>query len=178
MFIIALEGIDGSGKTTQCRLLSNYLTEHGIKARPIGRRFILYTLLALTAQTNVIIADRYIYTIKIYLQHKKVSDKIINMLLKHLPSPNLVFYLQTNIEIAQKRIEQRGKKLGKYEDKKGLEIFLQGFEKEFCKEQINIHKLNSTQPTNQIHEKITNIATAAIKDFFVSENTISKNTSN
>ncbi|MCL2839429.1 MAG: hypothetical protein FWE05_01535 [Defluviitaleaceae bacterium] len=39
--------MDGSGKTTQCILLQNYLKSKGIKARAIGRRFIASTLLHL-----------------------------------------------------------------------------------------------------------------------------------
>ncbi|MCL1996366.1 MAG: hypothetical protein FWG63_09195 [Defluviitaleaceae bacterium] len=164
-FIIALEGIDGSGKTTQCKLLRNYLKTQGIKARAIGRRFIGSTLLTLICKTDVIIADKYTYTIKVYFCHKGIKSKLFNGLFNFLPKPNIVFYLNADASLALERIASRAKKRGKYETEEGLLIFAQGYDTLFSESCNMVYKLNAFESVEQIHEKIAHITLLQLFDF-------------
>lgn len=172
-FIIAFEGIDGSGKTTQCLMLKKYLTRKGIKARIIGRRFLLSTLLSFFISSDIIITDRYTHTIKIYLNLTSVSDpgkqpvnyvknRLLSWFLVKLPKPKLLFFLDIDTNSALKRLKKRNRKPDKYETPEFLEIFAIGYRKEFLREQKNVHQLNAHHSIEQLHKKTVAILTSAI----------------
>jgi thymidylate kinase len=174
-FVIAFEGIDGSGKTTQCKMLVKYLKNNGIRAIAVGRRFIGSTIFALLfpSFSGIIVADRYIHTIKVYLRHKRhkgIGSKLAAGLINILPPPKLLFYLDIDIKSALERIAARGKKPDKYETKEGLEIFAKGFEMELAKsgrigyndQTFEIHKLNAAESPEPLHEKIVRIISSAL----------------
>ena len=165
-FVIALEGIDGSGKTTQCKMLRDYLRTQGIKARPVGRRFIGSTLLAIIFGAEVIIADRYIHTIKVYFRHKGIKNKLLNGLINLLPQPKLLFYFDLDVDSALKRIAARGNKPDKYETEEGLILFYRGYEAEFSEDYIDfgVHRLNAIDTAEQLHYNIARITSSALSD--------------
>ena len=65
-FLIVIEGVDGSGKTTQVKKLLSVLMQKGYKVNAIGRRFLLSTLYTLIFGTDIVIADRYTPTTNIF----------------------------------------------------------------------------------------------------------------
>jgi len=152
-FIIALEGLDGSGKTTQSLLLRDYLKKRGLKAKIIGRRFLLSTILTAFTKPDVVIADRYLYTIKIYLEYKQIKNFFVDYIFKILPEPNVIFFLELDIDSSLERIKIRGKNPDKYETREGLSIFKNGYEKEFLNSR-NLYKINALKSTYDIHSKL------------------------
>ena len=164
-FVIALEGIDGSGKTTQCILLRDYLAARGIKARITGRRFIASTIKGLFSGSEIIIADRYSHTIRTYLRHKKgkrIKSKLILCFLAILPKPKLLFFLDIDVESALARLAERGRKSDKYETLEWLEIFAEGYELEFMNEGCEAHRLNALDAVEHLHNQIARIADVAV----------------
>ncbi|MCL1935016.1 MAG: deoxynucleoside kinase [Defluviitaleaceae bacterium] len=164
-YIISLEGIDGSGKTTQCKLLLDFLKKNNIKVRIIGRRFIFSTLISLFFSTDVIISDRYIHTLHIYLNHKGVKNKLVKKILNMFEKPKIVFHLDIDIKEAKKRIEKRGKRKEKYETTEGLRIFYNGYNKCFEKgnKVYKIYKINAKNKKQVIHKDISRITLNEIK---------------
>ena len=156
-FIIALEGIDGSGKTTQCQMLADYLNKIGVNAQPVGRRFIYSSAITLFKGTEVIIFDRYIDTVKVFFHYRK--NRKIKKILRLFPPPHLVFYLELDVDLALELISVRGGKSEKYESKEELEIFKRAYKAEFNLKTENngAYKLNASEPIEFIHKKIARI---------------------
>lgn len=127
--IIAFEGIDGSGKTTQAIFLKKALERDGYKVSIIGRRFIFQTIISflyIFSKNRVIIADRYTYTLSIFFKHFGISSKIV----RFLPKPHLIFYFKIDPEIAYLRLKKERNKIDKFESLYWLKIFKKEFEKD------------------------------------------------
>lgn len=122
------------------------------------------TFLALFSGQEIIIADRYLYTIGIYLRFKGIKNKLIFRLLHRLPRPELLFFLEIDADSALQRITSRGKKPEKYETKELLEAFASGYDAEFKDVDFRCYTIDALDTVERIHEQILQISYATLLD--------------
>lgn len=132
--IIVFEGSDGSGKSTQIDILYQMLNKKNnvvkisyIKSKIISNLLLKFKwnnvdalsftylyLAALTHEINkviynsddIIIFDRYIYTILAKFKEKGGNDSFINTIIDLYPKPDIIIYIDTPVEICIKRKEE------------------------------------------------------------------------
>jgi len=150
--IIALEGIDGTGKTTQALLLKESLEQDGEKVLIIGRRFIWQTIFTIFSRSEIIIADRYKDSLIIFFKIFGMNDKILKKFLKPLPEPDIIFFFEMDAKTAHERLKLRRRKLDRYESLKCLILFKSQFDKQF--ESKKNFKIDATKSKEEIREEI------------------------
>lgn len=140
--IIALSGIDGSGKTTLSIWLMNYLEKNGYKVAVIHKDFSFYYYLKHKCldenSTRVGMAFDYIKSVHdLVFQHKYdfiICDRcalcyvsygekygctcidLIVSIFKSIIQPDIVFFIDVDIDTAVKRIKMRNKKIKENEN--------------------------------------------------------------
>ncbi|MFA5406087.1 MAG: dTMP kinase [Candidatus Nanoarchaeia archaeon] len=143
--LITFEGIDGSGKTTQTRLLKKWLESQGkqviLTEEPTNNE--IGNILKKQMKTNthswveailfaadralhceqviipnldkIVICDRYTHSTLAYQTSMGLDHKWVTCLNKNAPTPDLTIYLDIKPETAMKRISKRNKQTIKYE---------------------------------------------------------------
>jgi len=155
--IIAIEGIDASGKSKQSRLLRRYLAKRGINARIISHKNIRSLLEFPFLKDEWIIADRYLQTLTVYFTYVKKQPAISNMLLKYMPSPICTIYLDIPVAESVRRLAKRNKPLEKYEDEDSLLLFSKGFQDYHYQYHEKVYVVDAMQPRMNIHHDICRI---------------------
>jgi len=192
-FIVAFEGIDGCGKTTQCSMLIKSLSEGGFKNKYVKNPLsdVVKRILEEVAQKNkdkdiafyekyewivaiyetnkkrftdilsdsdfeIIIFDRYIYTDRITLRRLDFDNNVHNVLVNWLPKPDIIFYLDIDADTALERINIRGRthKPGAKYTREQLHEFVVDYQEEFNELSGVLHKFNSLESIESIHEEI------------------------
>ncbi len=142
--IISFEGIDGCGKTTQIKLLYEYLrkkydvitTEEPTKnnigliikkyLKENAQNWIMALLFAadravhykevlLPNINKIILCDRYIHSSLAYQPSVGLEEEWIKSLNRYFPNPDLVIYIDVMPETAIKRIKKRGSDFEEFE---------------------------------------------------------------
>jgi len=205
-FVIALEGIDGTGKSTQCHKLYEVLSDEGIKCRQLTfslehlNRDMMQTIkgyyeekdesgyqkfeyaavvyeqaktyfeaLISNDEHEIIIADRYIYSLMLLLKMSypkaKFTSTLYEVLVNWLPAPDLLFYLNIDAETAWKRIGLRGEKPRKMETfesvTKSLDVFPSIIETASC-ETLNV---DASSSADDIHNFIVGTTKNVIAEY-------------
>ena len=155
--IIAIEGIDASGKSKQSRLLKHYLAKRGINARIISHKNIRSLLEFPFLKDEWIIADRYLQTLTVYFTYVKKQKSVSDMLLKYMPRPICTIYLDIPVEESVRRLAKRNKPLEKYEDEESLRLFSRGFQQYHRENHEKVYVVNAMQSRNAIHRDICEI---------------------
>ncbi|MFH1097774.1 MAG: dTMP kinase [Candidatus Desantisbacteria bacterium] len=152
--LIAIEGIDGSGKTTQVDLLKAWLEDKGLPviksvwyrtkliydlnmrlnlADEIDAKtaFILvaaefaarleFVLKPALNQGYIILCEKYIYTPMAKDVARGVSPEFVHLLYENAPVPDIIFYLDAEVDTALNRI-QSTRKLQFWES--GMDMFM------------------------------------------------------
>lgn len=155
---IALEGIDGSGKTTQVKMLVDHLTAEGFKVDHIieptlwvGMTRLNIKGIELTPEMELmlhlldramntrmriensgmdfVISDRFYLSSMIYNSSKSLSAVDIKKMHSFMPQPELIFWLNRSAKSAWKLVKKRGEKLSKFEDDKQLKEYSERYAK-------------------------------------------------
>lgn len=188
--LITFEGIDGSGKTTQTRLLKKYLESKGKKVllteEPthdvIGKALIkmmkdkahswveaimfsadraMHCEKVIIPNLNkIVICDRYTHSTLAYQTAMGLDRKWIECLNANAPIPDITIYLDVSPETALKRISKRAKQTIKYEK---LEI-LTKVRKEYLRMKSNTFKIiNAEKTIQEIHNEVRSLIEPALK---------------
>lgn len=101
---------------------------------------------------NIVILDRYSLCNRVYSNLEKEGFSHLDKMLTILPEPDLGIFLDADVEIAMKRIQQRGKEIAPYETKQKLTELREKYLQEISKENYEI----KTVDANLSKEKVTN----------------------
>ena len=180
--LIAIMGIDGSGKTTLVKNLekrccnfenwkfmsifgnSSFTKELEDVAESLGKtrrecfskemRSIIWRtdlinnvykyVVPELEKGKTVILDRYSLCSRVYSNLEMYEMGYMDKLLEILPKPDLGIYLDVDVDIAIKRIEQRnGKEIAPYEKRDGLLYLKETYEKYISQEKYSIIRLNA-----------------------------------
>jgi len=187
--LITFEGIDGSGKTTQTRLLKHWLESRGKQVilteeptnNEIGRALkkrmrtathnwveaILFSAdralhceqVIIPNQDKIVICDRYTHSTLAYQTSMGLDKKWVECLNNNAPRPDLTIYLDVKPETAVKRINKRNKRTIKYEQL----ALLKKVRQEYLKmKNDKFIILNGEKSIQEVHEEITMIVNKII----------------
>lgn len=181
MRIFVIEGTDGSGKTTQCELLTKNFTvikfptegnsvvnEYldgkygcGLNAYAVSSFFALDRYLAISQlpETETIICDRYTTSNFIYGDESIIKwQEQYEYELLGLPRPHGVVFLNMPPKYARKLIDKRGKKKDMYESNKDYmkHVWLRGLRiaREQGWEIVNCVEKRRIKSIERIHSEI------------------------
>ncbi|MCL1950555.1 MAG: deoxynucleoside kinase [Turicibacter sp.] len=143
-YLIAFEGIDGSGKTTQIKILTASLVLSGISAAPFGRRFLFKRALL----ADVLLLDRYKASWMGYAKHDP-RFSFLKPLVRALREPDFTIYFRLDPNLAYQRILTRQKKPERLESLEYLKIFSRDFEEGF-QGKSNVLIVDATLPPEEI----------------------------
>jgi len=142
--LIVFEGVSGTGKETQAKLLQNYLQKKGIVSHivfhpsPELKKILVQwrkeRAIDATTETYLLLADRasrvkqiigpalekgeWVISLRSYvsaLVYQGHEQWIMNEFLRFEPTPDFLFYFDITPTEAMKRIVSRGEPLGKFE---------------------------------------------------------------
>jgi dTMP kinase len=177
---IAVEGVDGSGKSTQIELLQKYFEEKGktvLKTYEPNYDNVVGKMIQEILQSKISLPSellQYLYSASRLLHneeyvypslekgedydytHAKVimaAQGILSMYHQFI-APNSTIYLRVPVEVAMERLEARKRGIELYEKKQKLEKIIKGYEwlvNEFPSEIIVV---DSTQSIEEIHKEI------------------------
>lgn len=191
--LVVFEGIDGSGKQTQTRLLCETLTSRGIPARAysypdygsryghlIGaflkgefsltsrEQFLLYLLDIVKDRERVqqdlhngevVLMDRYFLSTIAYQSAQHIgyepAKQIVTLL--DLPTPSLVFYLHTPVEIAMERKRHQKGRGDILEENRALLQDVSRIYQQMMREgfpSANWVRIDGTADLNTIHQQV------------------------
>src|SRR3989304_2915968 len=171
---ISFEGIEGSGKTKQSRLLYEYIRKSGYKViltgEPGGTQIglkIRDLLLSVLKKGFIVITDRFIDSTKAYQGYGRGIDlKLIEFLEKIVTEDirlDLTLLLDLDVKIGLKRNRGINKtdRL-ELEDVKFHKRVREGYLKIAAKELERIKLIDATESIEEIHRKIIGIVTDVV----------------
>ena len=197
-FIVAFEGNHGSGKTTQCNKLCDYLVREGLRCRYIKPSIAMpsenmlteikkncddalfvdfkrsiriyetskafYEELTANSEHEIIVLDRYKYTGKAVLNINNAHNYLHELLVDWLPTPDVLFYLEIDSEVAMSQIISRGEKLRKHDNVDSLREMSDGFENVLKNVDCSFYKIDAAKPIEFISDLVVIGVTSAIKN--------------
>jgi dTMP kinase len=178
---IVLEGLDGSGTTTQMKKLEKKFKENGIKCiptmeptdNPVGKliRKVLEILFSADRNEHIygndgiknftdngtwVICDRYLFSSIAYQSLKCDPEWVLSI--NNYPLPEYLFFLDVPEDVCSKRLNKRDTK-ELFDDlelqKRILENYHLGFKKGIDSG-VKFITLDGTEPVDSISEKIWN----------------------
>ena len=103
---------------------------------------------------NTVILDRYTLCNRVYSKLDDSNLQHMDKMLEILPKPDLGIFLDVDIDIAIKRINERGNERAPYEDKKGLKELRQRYLQLMPLEKYSIVTINANQPERLVVEDV------------------------
>ena len=104
---------------------------------------------------QIVLCDRYLFSSLAYQSVDLPFEYVLN-LNKNFPLPELLFFIDTPVEVCQERIKTRGDEVELYENKQIQEKILSNYIKAFSyyeKKGLKIIKLDGTLSINELLEK-------------------------
>jgi len=180
--LIAIEGIDGSGKTTIVKFLADELKRRGYNVVTFkeptdsewGKRVkeaklkpeeelelflkdrewnVKYNIIPALKSGKIVILDRYYYSTIAYQSARGIDLKLIKKLNERFPKPDLVIILDISPETALKRIKVRGEP-----DKFEKIEFLKKVRENFLNlKDENVFIINAELDLNTVKEKVLEV---------------------
>jgi dTMP kinase len=192
--LIAFCGIDGSGKTTQLKMLEDALSPSvevvstkqptdAYRNHPRVRVFLdddgghegvsVHELALLSAADRihhltseiqpaldrgaVVLTDRYVYSAYCYFLCRGAGDlEWLKALNRHAPAPDLVFYLDTPVDVAMERVARRdaGRMKREEKDPAFLQQVADLFREQPWGKQANFTVLDGLTDPNTLHAQV------------------------
>jgi dTMP kinase len=130
-WLIAFEGVDGSGKTTQVELLATALRDRGLRVvttreptdGPLDRREHVHRTVAPALERGaVVVTDRYFLSTVAYQgAHGHAPDELLARSEAEFPIPDLVLLLELPAAHGLERVHSRGASEPVFEQREYLE---------------------------------------------------------
>jgi dTMP kinase len=193
MFIV-FEGLDGSGSTTQAKLLTNYFLQEKVKAlhtsEPTDSHLGKYIRKALQkewttspealqllftadrahhlfteiepalSQGTHVVCDRYIWSTIAY-GSLKCDTQWLTSLNKNFRMPDIIFFLDVDVDTCLRRIQKRGSELELFEEEKKLNKIRNTFQK-LARDSSNAVSISGIQSPEETLEHVWKVVASKL----------------
>ena len=122
----------------------------------------VFELLNGDCANEILIFDRYKYSGRIFLRDEGVESNLLESLLSWLPSPDILLYLDLDVETIIERIDMRGIKNRKFDSRENIEFLSTIFLPELENAEGKYYKIDSINDVKQVHKEIVDVVNSLL----------------